>query len=127
MNSGPSRGVRWLQRVLGTPQDGVAGPVTQRVASASNHRKTVVGMCAFRMSFLRGLSHFSTFGRGWTRRVSEVEAGSVAMILQHSLPAASAKSELHEMSARAEASARHQEGSAAASGAGGAYRHRRWT
>lgn len=120
VNSGPSRGVKWLQRVLGVAQDGAAGPKTQAAANASNHRKTIVDMCAARMSFLRGLGHWSTFGKGWTRRVSEVEAGAVAMVLQHQLPAASAKVELGATGAKAETKANQQEGTAVASGAGGA-------
>lgn len=31
------------------------------------------------MGFLRGLRTFSTFGRGWSRRVAEIEAEAVAM------------------------------------------------
>lgn len=120
VNSGPSRGVKWLQRVLGVAQDGAAGPRTQAAANASNHRKTIVDMCAVRMSFLRGLGHWSTFGRGWTRRVSEVEAGAVAMVLQQTLPAASAKAELGATGAKAETKANKEEGAAVASGAGSA-------
>lgn len=40
---------------------------------------TVKAICAVRMSFLRGLSTFGTFGKGWTRRVAEIEAKGVRM------------------------------------------------
>lgn len=88
VNSGPRRGIQWLQRALrdATGQqiavDGAVGSQTVEAAhKAAQIRHTVVvikSACAVRMGFLRSLGTFSTFGRGWTRRVAEVEAQSVA-------------------------------------------------
>lgn len=39
----------------------------------------VKAFCAKRMSFLRGLKTFSVFGKGWTRRVIDVEVTGVKM------------------------------------------------
>lgn len=81
VNSGPRQGVKWLQRGIGTKADGVVGPNTIE----ASRRSQVTGIeraCAARMSFLRGLRHWSTFKRGWSRRVAEVEAVSTTMWLQ---------------------------------------------
>jgi lysozyme family protein len=78
VNSGPRRGIRWLQVGVGATADGKIGPKTIEAA-----RKADVGSieraCASRMSFLRGLSHWDAFGRGWSRRVASVEAAGTRM------------------------------------------------
>lgn len=84
VNSGVSRGARWLQVGLGFPppeQDGRVGPNTVgRAQSATDGVKVIQKACAARMGFLRGLkSLWTTFSRGWTRRVASVEATAVAM------------------------------------------------
>ena len=82
VNSGVSRGVRWVQKAVGAAQDGQPGPKT--LAAVAEAGKTLEGRvgavqraCAARMGFLQGLRHWSTFGRGWSRRVAEVEARAV--------------------------------------------------
>jgi len=120
VNSGPSRGVKWLQKALGVSQDGVAGPKTVGAANASDQRKVIVSMCAHRLGFLKALSHWSTFGKGWLRRVTGTEAKAVSMALAKDLPKASVPSELKAESSKAEGKAHAQEGTAVASGAGSA-------
>ena len=88
VNSGKKRGVQWLQRAVGltgTAADGSVGPKTLD-AVATRHRasgsvKVVKDMCAIRMGFLRGLKTFTTFGKGWSRRVANVEAVGVKMAM----------------------------------------------
>lgn len=41
----------------------------------------VKALCAARLSFLRGLSTFGRYGKGWTARVADVEATGVKMVL----------------------------------------------
>ena len=75
VNSGPRQGNKWIQRALKVSADGKIGP--QTIAAANGHgnpTQVVKDACAKRMAFLRGLRHWGTFGRGWTRRVTEVEA-----------------------------------------------------
>lgn len=80
VNSGPSRGIRWLQKGLGVTADGVIGPVTLAAAKPVDRRiPAIQRACAARMGFLRGLRTWSTFGRGWARRVADTEAAAVAM------------------------------------------------
>ncbi|AVO39677.1 hypothetical protein C6Y53_06425 [Pukyongiella litopenaei] len=80
VNSGPRRGAQWLQRGLGVSADGVIGRQTKAAARAARPRVVVIQRaCAARMGFLRGLGNWSTFGRGWSRRVADTEATAVAM------------------------------------------------
>lgn len=80
VNSGPSRGIKWFQKGLGVKADGVIGQKT--LAAAMDH-KDGVGVikraCKARMSFLRGLRHWKSFGTGWSRRVAGVEVEGVSM------------------------------------------------
>lgn len=82
VNSGVSRGAKWLQSALGVSSDGQIGPGTIAAAAKADAIKTVKSMCAKRMSFLRGLGIFWTFGKGWTSRVARVEAESVSMAME---------------------------------------------
>lgn len=74
VNSGPSRGARWLQRAVGADPDGAVGTRTLSAVEGVEPSVIVNRMCDDRMNFLRGLKTWPTFGRGWTRRVEEVRA-----------------------------------------------------
>jgi lysozyme family protein len=78
VNSGPSRAVRSLQAVLGTVQDGRIGPKTIAAAAARNTAETVRALTRERLRFLRALSTWPVFGRGWTSRTTRVEAAALA-------------------------------------------------
>ena len=67
VNSGVGRASKYLQRVLGVPQDGMIG--AQTLGAVYNTKKHINDLCDLRMSFLRQLKNFATFGKGWTRRV----------------------------------------------------------
>lgn len=83
VNSGPRQGNKWLQRALKVSADGVIGAQTVKAAREHPSPTDVVkNACARRMSFLRGLRHWGTFGKGWTRRVTEVEAVAIDDILK---------------------------------------------
>lgn len=74
VNSGPSQAVKELQRVLDVAVDGQVGEATINAAIAAT--STVTGAvsviekyCDLRMSFLKSLKTWGTFGAGWDRRV----------------------------------------------------------
>ena len=65
--------------------------VNSGVARSLNYRAAMPALapvpyvkefCARRSSFLQGLKTFSVFGKGWTRRVADVEATGVVMALK---------------------------------------------
>lgn len=83
VNSGVSRGTRWLQQALGSVTvDGQVGPQTLGAAAQAAPVPVIQRACAKRMGFLRGLRTWDTFGRGWSRRVASVEAVSVRMAIE---------------------------------------------
>lgn len=82
VNSGPGRAARWLQASAGASVDGVIGENTLARVGAKTPGDLVKALCARRLGFLKGLSTFTTFGKGWSRRVADVEAKGVAMALR---------------------------------------------
>lgn len=78
VNSGPGRAIPAFQRAIGAVPDGLIGPVTLEL-SRKDPPLAIRRLCADRMSFLRRLSHFDAFGRGWTRRVRDVERKALEM------------------------------------------------
>lgn len=72
VNSGPSRAIKELQRVLGVTADGVIGVQTLDAISRNSAVKLIEGITARRLAFVRGLKTYSTFGRGWDRRINDV-------------------------------------------------------
>jgi len=90
VNSGVARGPKWIQRALGVEIDGKVGANTlmsARDLPIETHIKVIKDANRYRLGFLKGLRHWSTFGRGWARRVAEVEAASIAMVSPASLRA----------------------------------------
>lgn len=70
VNSGVGQAVRWLQRAVGVADDGKIGPVTMKAALASDPVKLVVLFNAERLLFMTNLSTWSSFGKGWARRIA---------------------------------------------------------
>lgn len=83
VNSGPSRAVKYLQRIVKVSQDGLIGPVTLRAVEDEDPRYIIERLCDDRLVFLKRLRTWPTFGRGWARRVSEVREASLAMLPSH--------------------------------------------
>lgn len=80
VNSGVGRGPKWLQKALGVPADGKVGRNTVAAARANSDPVAVIKRAnANRTGFLKGLRTWGTFGKGWSRRVAEVEAFSVVL------------------------------------------------
>lgn len=79
VNSGVSRASKYLQAVVGKRQDGIIGPETLAATRSIMAQTVINNLCDRRMSFLRGLKTFETFGRGWTSRVSGVRLEALRM------------------------------------------------
>lgn len=75
VHSGVSQSVKWLQRALGIKADGVIGPATLTAVRAINDQDALIAkIVERRMTFLKALKTWKTFGKGWTRRVHGVLA-----------------------------------------------------
>jgi len=72
VNSGTSRAIRYLQRLVGVNDDAVLGDDTLGAvyeAAKKNEEALIISYCANRLQFLKSLATFPTFGKGWCRRV----------------------------------------------------------
>lgn len=79
VNSGPGRAVEELQRVLGVGVDGKLGLMTLQALRARPDVPVLIGeYCAARVAFLKTLRTWSTFGKGWSRRVEGGTEGAQA-------------------------------------------------
>lgn len=120
INSGPKRGIGWLQKGLGIMADGVMGPVTIKAARAAQPVEAIQRACAARMGFLRGLKTWVDFKKGWSRRVASIEAASVRIAIE--ARGVSAREVLTAEAGRAEVKARTEAtkatGGAVAGGSG---------
>jgi lysozyme family protein len=74
VNSGVSRAAKLLQRAVGVDDDGVIGNMTLQACEAVNADLIIQRFSEERLAFLQALPTFATFGKGWSRRVAEVEA-----------------------------------------------------
>ncbi len=82
VNSGPSRAVKYLQRIVKVAQDGRMGPTTLRAVQAANGKVVIQALCHDRLGFMHALAIWDTFKGGWSARVAGIEAKGVAMWLK---------------------------------------------
>ena len=75
VNSGVSKAAKTLQSVVGVTQDGVIGPAT--IQAAKNY--VAMAVTNKRLSFMQSLSIWSTFGRGWSARITDVKNQILAL------------------------------------------------
>lgn len=79
VNSGAQRATKWLQKSVGSPVDGIFGPKTLAAAIAASPETTISAFSDIRLAFLKSLGTWDTFGKGWARRVNEVEKDALEM------------------------------------------------
>lgn len=75
-------------------------------------------ICAARLSFKQTLKIWATFGRGWTRRVADIEAKGVAMAPAITSGYHDIQQQLGDEAAEARSAASKQESGAVANGGG---------
>ena len=84
VNAGTGRAAKYLQTLIGTVADGGIGPNTLKTLDAyvNEHgvKETIENYQAERQKYYESLSTFDTFGKGWTRRVTETTELAVSMI-----------------------------------------------
>ncbi len=97
VNSGVSRSVAWARQV-----------------KAGADAKAFVGQfCDIRLGFLKRLGIWSTFGKGWSRRVADIRARATTMALAAmGVTGAAARSELETEARRADGQAKKDTASA---------------
>jgi lysozyme family protein len=79
INSGPGRAAKWLQACVGAEVDGEIGPKTLAKVATMDPKVLVEDYAKRRLSFLIDLPTWGTFGKGWSRRVAEVQSAATNM------------------------------------------------
>ena len=79
VNSGVSRAAKWLQTTVGAVADGAIGEQTLKQVLLTNPQMLIDKYSANRLAFLQRLETWPTFGKGWERRVREVQQTATDM------------------------------------------------
>ena len=83
VNAGVARGARYLQQVVNTTADGHIGPATiaavQRLVSSVGVAELVRRYSIARQAYYKSLTLFARYGKGWLRRVDDVETAALRM------------------------------------------------
>ena len=84
VNAGTGRSAKYLQTMIGTVADGGIGPNTLRALDtyidANGVEGAIKNFQEARQGYYESLSTFETFGRGWTRRVTETTELALSMV-----------------------------------------------
>jgi len=82
VNSGVGRAIKLLQSSVGATPDGLYGSITNALVNkASQDPDRLIRLyCSRRLEFLTALKSFPIFGKGWSRRVAEVQETALKMI-----------------------------------------------
>ena len=87
INSGPSRAIKTLQKIVGTTVDGRIGPATISATKLITPAAVVNRLCDERLVFMKRIKNrktgtllWDTFGKGWGRRVASVRQVALDMI-----------------------------------------------
>lgn len=99
VNSGPPAAKKSLMKVIG-----------------GSDIQTIKKLCARRLSIYRGFRHWSTFGKGWTRRVTALEAFAVKLAVAAKHEPHDVKQVLEDEADAAKATAKKQAAGGAAAG-----------
>jgi len=123
VNSGKGRGVPWVGKAVGSknPSNALAVARDATALSFDQRRAAVKKAIALRVGFLQSLSIYKTFGVGWMRRCTGMEAIGVKMVLEDSQVSTGAiKAELEKEAGSAKAKSQAAAtGATATGGAGG--------
>lgn len=79
VNSGVGRSQKVLQRILKVQADGIIGRKTLDALKAQDPQFVILAICRERLGFLRALRTWPVFGKGWGRRVTEVQDAALKM------------------------------------------------
>ena len=84
VNAGTGRAAKYLQTMIGTVADGGIGPNTLKKVDEYVEKHglevTIRDYQNRRQGYYESLSTFETFGRGWTRRVTETTELALKMV-----------------------------------------------
>lgn len=101
VNSGVSRGLKWLHASVG-----------------GSDVQTIKNICAKRLGFMQSLKIWKSFGKGWGRRVADIQAKAIAWSLAATAAPSVVAEQMSAEAAKKDAVARRQSAGSVASSVG---------
>jgi len=80
INAGPRASVKLLQKAVGAVADGAMGPATMRAINSVPPLDLLPKFSKAKEDFYKSLPTFAVYGKGWLKRVADVEAKAVTMV-----------------------------------------------
>ena len=80
VNSGPAQAARFIQRVCAVTADGIIGQKTLDAIHSDDPAELINAFCNDRLEWLKTLSGFKTFGRGWASRIERVRKRALTLL-----------------------------------------------
>jgi lysozyme family protein len=80
VNMGVGQSIRLLQKSLGCVSDGVIGPNTMKAINDADVKTLINKFSTQKEQFYKSLGNFNLFGKGWLRRVAEVQQAALSML-----------------------------------------------
>ena len=80
VNAGVGRASKTIQKAVGATPDGAIGAKTMQAIRDADQTKLVENFSKEKENFYRSLATFSTFGKGWLRRVAETKTHAESML-----------------------------------------------
>jgi lysozyme family protein len=122
INSGVGRAPVWAARALGVAPTRSISDIVRPANAVPDKIAAIQKFWAVRLAFLRSLSTFWRFGKGWSRRCAQGEAAAVRMWLTvgAKMPAPDARKKLDDESRKARGASTKAGTGAATAGSGSA-------
>ncbi len=70
-NSGPKQAIKWLQRAVGSTEDGLFGPGTMAAVDKTDPDVIYRRFNGYRLRFYTSLPTWGAFGKGWVNRIAD--------------------------------------------------------
>jgi lysozyme family protein len=80
INAGPGASRKMIQRALGVTADGAFGPMTMAAIKSADAKDLMKKFSDVKTAFYKGLGNFNVYGKGWLKRVADVQAVADKMI-----------------------------------------------
>jgi lysozyme family protein len=80
INAGPAAARKMIQKALGVTADGSIGPATLKAIQDAEGKDLLEKFSHSKEAFYKSLSTFPTYGKGWLKRVADVQTSASTMI-----------------------------------------------
>jgi len=80
INAGPAAARKMIQKALGVTADGSIGPATMKAIQEAEGKDLLDKFSHSKEAFYKSLPTFQTYGKGWLKRVADVQTSASTML-----------------------------------------------